>query len=378
MGFALVAGSVGAGDRDPLPRPTAPPSVPRRGVVQPNDAQPQRLPDVRSTQPPPATAVVLPSPLLARRNQQAMQLGARGAVYAAEEEFLQTLQLVAQLRDERDNCQAHSKALAAGLTAFAEADHFTAAAANPTAQKNVQALVAGHKTPILKSLDQQQEIPALYALQRYYEFAQSQLLSAMGNEPGVADALFGLARVYTVQAAGGDEKGVVAKAIALLQVAIAIDPDNHFVANELGVLLARCGRLEQAQQVFLQGLAAHEEPELWQNLAEVHRRLGQFDLAQRAEQRCRSLRERQSQLLDEARVPQVTWVDPTTFAQTPGHGFVTDPTPSQTDNNKMPLADAARTEKKASGLEFLKSFFRFGRPPAESRQASLTRTPDKR
>jgi tetratricopeptide (TPR) repeat protein len=303
-------------------------------------------------------------------------LGARGAVYAAEEEFLQTLQLVAQLRDERDNCEAYSKALAAGLTALAEADQFTAAAANPAAKKNVRALVAGHQTPVLKDSGKD-EIPALYALQRYYEFAQSQLLLAMGNEPGAADALFGLARVYAVQAAGGDEKAVVAKAIALLQIAIAIDPGNHLAANELGVLLARCGRLEQAKQAFLQGLAAHEEPELWQNLAEVHRRLGQSDLALRADQRGRSLRERQSQLLDEARVPQVTWVDAATFAQTPGHGFVTDPTPPRAGTN-VPLAADASTEKKASGKDFLKSFFRFAKPPTEPRQASLVGTPENR
>ena len=58
--------------------------------------------------------------------------------------------------------------------------------------------------------------------------------------------------------------------------------DSHRSANELGVLLARSGRLEQSKLLFERSLMAQPTVRTWQNLAETHRRLGETDFANQA------------------------------------------------------------------------------------------------
>lgn len=302
------------------------------------------------------------SPVVEQRTRHATEMAGRGAIYAAETEFLQTLKLISQLWDEREQGSQHSQALAVALTAFAEADHFNAALNNPVAKTNVRALIDAHQTPVLKNY-QGSEIPALFALQQYYEFAESQLTIALGREPGASDALFGLARVYLIQATEGDEAAVVAKAIALFQVALAADPSNYRAANELGVLFARCGRTEQARQVLEHGVSISDEPEIWKNLAVIYERLGDVERSRQAAARSEQARESRTSSANPL-VSQVKWVDPNTFSQSPGHGFVSDPAPpaNATANAN---ADAARpavtSKKKPTDWNQVKSFFRIGK-----------------
>ncbi|MFO0912498.1 MAG: tetratricopeptide repeat protein [Pirellulales bacterium] len=302
------------------------------------------------------------SPVVEQRTRHATEMAGRGAIYAAETEFLQTLKLISQLWDEREQGSQHSQALAVALTAFAEADHFNAALNNPVATTNVRALIDAHQTPVLKNY-QGSEIPALFALQQYYEFAESQLTVAMGREPGASEALFGLARVYLIQATEGDEAAVVAKAIALFQVALAADPSNYRAANELGVLFARCGRTEQARQVLEHGVSISDEPEIWKNLAVIYERLGDTERSRQATARSEQTRESRSSAANPL-VSQVKWVDPNTFSQSPGHGFVSDPAPPA---NATANADAARpavtNKKKPTDWNQVKSFFRIGKSP---------------
>jgi hypothetical protein len=53
-------------------------------------------------------------------------------------------------------------------------------------------------------------------------------------------------------------------------------------SNDLAVLLADAGRLEQARDVLHAGLRQTSQPAMWNNLAVIHDRMGQAELAQLA------------------------------------------------------------------------------------------------
>lgn len=74
-----------------------------------------------------------------------------------------------------------------------------------------------------------------------------------------------------------------AKSIVFHQAALQSNPGNFRSANELGVLLAQVGQLEQATDLFKQSLVVQHTPAAWRNLAKTHQRLGQVNYAQLAE-----------------------------------------------------------------------------------------------
>jgi Flp pilus assembly protein TadD len=60
----------------------------------------------------------------------------------------------------------------------------------------------------------------------------------------------------------------------LHRVALRIAPQNVLAGNELGVLLAQHGHLDEAESLFKQCVATDATPEAWQNLAVVYARKG--------------------------------------------------------------------------------------------------------
>jgi hypothetical protein len=72
------------------------------------------------------------------------------------------------------------------------------------------------------------------------------------------------------------------KAMVLHGAALAIDETNHRAANELGVLMASYGQLDEAKRLFVLSATLAPVPETWHNLAVVHERLHEDDLAGKA------------------------------------------------------------------------------------------------
>jgi hypothetical protein len=100
--------------------------------------------------------------------------------------------------------------------------------------------------------------------------------------------------------------------MALQHAALTADSRNFRAANELGVLLARYGQLQDARGVLLHGLSLHPTPSLWHNLSVVHERLGEADLARRAKYEYElALR----QAPRDPRTSRVQWVSPDVFAR---------------------------------------------------------------
>ena len=200
------------------------------------------------------------------------KLAERGAVYSARQEFLGVLQLIAQSHDAQFGRRFHTRALANGLRALREADDFVAHRTDYNVDLQMEGLVAGHQTPVLKHTPVR-DLTTLVAMQRYYEYASDQLAMAGNREPAASEALYAIGRAETAMATKSAAKLGGPKPLAFYQAALVVDASNSAASNELGVLLARAGKLEQAANVLQHALSIRSTPELVNNLNAVNRRL---------------------------------------------------------------------------------------------------------
>ncbi len=271
----------------------------------------------------PYAARIVRTPELANVGQRAaglvrsgFELADRGAVYSARIEFTQALETLAQTYDAQIGSNIHAKALAAGLRALQESDDFLTRGGQLQSDVNLSLVVSGHQTPILQGdAEQLAKMSPLQAVQQYLTYAQQQLSIAAGPEPAGSLALYGLGKLY-----GGSDKlkGAATlssppKAVVCHQAALVANPKNFLAANELGVLLAKFGRLPDAKRMLQMSVAVHAQSATWRNLAVVHQTLGEQDLANRAMEEAR-IADR-----NEPKSPtapyQLQWVDAATFAQ---------------------------------------------------------------
>jgi hypothetical protein len=241
--------------------------------------------------------------------QQGYGEAQRGMFYAARASFIESLSAVAQALDAEEGTQRHARALAAGLRALEEAEDFAKAPA-ATVPVETSQVVVGHQTPVLKSAA---GVSPLQAQQAYYVFAQEQLAACATGVPIGSAALTGLGRLSGLMASepkplthNGNAAGVVC-----LQAALIVDANNAVAANELGVFLARQGRLAEARGWLAHSVAIQPRRESCSNLAVVCRELGEGALAARAIQESTELARRETAAGAAARV---RWVDPKVFA----------------------------------------------------------------
>ena len=263
----------------------------------------------------------------------------RGAHYSARAEFIQALRLATQTLDTAQRSHRHSEALAEAIAALEEAGDFIPSGAQLEANINLELVVSSHRTPALKDTDLNHET-TLTATQKYFAFAQERLIVACGSLPECSRALVGLARIqehlYTTT---GDNRTLIGpRAIALFQTALAVDGNNFEAANELGVLLARYGQFEDAKQALLQGVQAAPRPQLWLNLASVHERLGEMEMARRAQEEA-NLAEQHARYTNG--LEAVRWVSPEELARhnQADAGFLQTAAPkNQAPHGQSPLA----------------------------------------
>jgi len=241
-------------------------------------------------------------------------LAGRGALYAARSELVQTLRAVAETLDAWDGTREHETALARAMRALREARDFTPAGTTVAEVLDVEKIVDGHRTPVLKG-ENLDTMTCLVAQQMYLAYAQRQLAAAGGHLPAAARALYALGRIQaemsrtTVDAISLH----LPKAMTYYQAALLIDPRNPWAANELGVLLVRCGRAHDARDVLVHAAGPGCDPVVWHNLAIVHRRLGETRLAQQATQQWRQSVSRQAEDAAANQSADVRWVSPQQF-----------------------------------------------------------------
>jgi tetratricopeptide (TPR) repeat protein len=271
----------------------------------------------------------------------ALNLAERGAIHSAQSEFIMALDLIADAldADTRDLTRSHARAVKAGLKAIEETKDFVPADTANDIGINVLQIAAAHQTPVLKNADGAR-LSRAEALQRYHTFATQQLAYAGGNSPIGSAALYGLGRAQSVATAGAGIRNPLAgpNAIALYQAALIVDPKNYMACNELGVLMARYGELDAAENQFMHSLSIKPQPETWHNLATVYRAMGQSEKTLLAEQE-------KEKLVSAARAgngtpengselgsrPMLDFVDPNTFAAS-GTPYGLDGPPINTTN----------------------------------------------
>jgi len=246
---------------------------------------------------------------VAAMTERATQMARKGMLFAAKDELLEALQLVAQARDVHERTTIHVAALSAGLTALQEADDFSPEPGRDPAGARVVEIVSGHRTHILRGAG---DVPPVIAQQHYYAFAQQQLAQAVAGEPAASQALYTLGKIQMAQAGPASQAQSLhgPRAMVFHQAALAVDHRNYRAANELGVLLARYGQLPEARRALLHSVTIQPNVEGWHNLATVHRRLGETELAQLAELEHQLLAAKQPAGADKL----VNWVDPRTFS----------------------------------------------------------------
>jgi tetratricopeptide (TPR) repeat protein len=243
------------------------------------------------------------------RVRHGFQLAERGALLSARAEFIAALQLIAQASDAQQGTQFYGKALTAGLVALKESNDFIRRDAGQ-AEVEVAQVATAHKTPILKS-----ELVGSYtpmtAAQRYDAYAQEQLAAAAAQEITGSMALFGLGKVAAALQRSQPSQQLESNAHAMLlfQAALMVDARNYRAANELGVLSAENGNLSRARALLIHSVSLSPQVAAWHNLAVVHARLGEQQLAAQA-------RARASGLAQTGRGTRsaVQWVDATMFA----------------------------------------------------------------
>ena len=267
----------------------------------------------------------------------------RGMLFAGREELIKSLQLIAQALDVQEGTSTHAAALASGLAALREARDFASSATAPGAVVNVAQAASTHRTPVLRSMPPQTEMSPVIAQQQYLAFAQSQLAIAAGHQPVASQALYRLGRLQTLLAAHDDDPQALhaPQAMAFHQAALSVDSANSLAANELGVLLARYGQLDDARRLLLLSISVHPQVETWHNLAAVHHRLGEEDLARRAESERELLAKATGRPAAKQANDMLRWVDPPTFAASGGKDI---PWPETTASKTAP--PAASTERR--------------------------------
>ena len=109
--------------------------------------------------------------------------------------------------------------------------------------------------------------------------------------------------------------------MSLYQAAMVVNPENYAAANELGVLLARHGKIDEAIVALRHSVKHSPQPTAWKNLASLYRRVGQVEQAQRAEFEALQAANIPSEMPYAVANPRIEWVEPDRFPRVSnGHG----------------------------------------------------------
>ncbi len=289
-------------------------------------------------------------------------LSRRGATYGARQEFFGALGVIARGNDLQTGGNAYTTALSRAMRALREVQDFAVRNAESQIGMNVAEILETHQTRIISTHEAAIMTP-VEAMQRYFTFAHQQLNFAGGNNVVVAEALFCLGKLHTVMAKHQPETLDVAKAIVFHRAALSSDAQNYRSYNELGVLLARSGQLNEAERLFKKSLQIRSVPETWQNLAKAHDRQGEAGLAQLAQTEFAIAAQTD---LTQSPSTQITWLPQQAFNQVGPADFQesSPATAATASSNVVPasrtaaLVDDSESEKKTFAERFnLKKWF---------------------
>ena len=284
--------------------------------------------------------------------EQGRSLARRRAAYAAREEFFAALRVIAQSHDAQTRSKTYTSALSRAIVALDEADDFFDERAHSGMDINVLMVIDGHESKIIPK-EIAENMSSLDAIRVYFDYARQNLHEGLGDGPEASEALYSLGKLFTLSAAHqlSGNPFDYAKSTVMHYAALDCYPKNHRSSNELGVLMARNGRLEKARDLFRDSLLVEQVPETWQNLAMVHEKMGQLSQGAAAQDNFR-LAEMANQeyavsLQNASPAPgRVQWVSPDAYNPENKISF------SESRVAELPSAEAP------SKKPFIKSLFR--------------------
>lgn len=266
------------------------------------------------------------------------KLAQRGAYFAAREQFVEVLRMIAEAKDQKRGVSRRSVALANGLRALEEAADFTPRGAGIDDRLDFAVIIASHRTPVAKS--GAGDLMPQQLADLYYRYAQLQLGASVAGEPAGSMALHALGKLYSQ--IGRAEPGRIVqaerRAFSLQQAALLAREDNHLAAHELGVLLAEAGHFVDSEYILAQVAAREPHPVVYRNLARIQRKLGREDLATFSDSQAHQLAAQGM-----SSVSGVQWVDPQTMARTGDPLAPTAPAPQVASGPPIPQPRPAAT-----------------------------------
>ena len=247
--------------------------------------------------------------------EQGKSLAKRRAAFAAREEFFSALRVIAQSHDAQTMSKRYTAALTRAVVALQEADDFYAQGNNGI-DVDVLMVVEGHESKIIPK-DIAGRMSSLAAIQTYFDYARQNFHAALGEGPVASEALYSLGKLFTLSATHqlSGNPFDYAKSTVMHYAALDCDPQNYRSSNELGVLMARNGRLEKSRDLLRDSLIAHQHPETWRNLAKVHEKLALSpnpEMAQNNRELAQMANQEYSLALQQVPAPisRVQWVAP--------------------------------------------------------------------
>lgn len=285
--------------------------------------------------------------------EEGIGLAERGAFFSARSNFVNALRTVAQALDGESPSPVHAEALAIGLDALQEADDFAARGDARAAGPDVPTIAAGHRTPALTK-EQAATATPNDAMRAYYSFAAEALSRCGGSSETAAEALFQLGKLQSllVEQDNLGSTTAIPRSTALFHAALAVSPGHARAGNELGFLLAKAGDYAHARAMLQRAVASEPLAEAWHNLAIVHERLGETDLATQARDRFTMIAAVQGgadAALSPNASPRVTWVAPETMKTPPAETFRSEAVPASPTESKEPVR-TAQPESTSAGL----------------------------
>lgn len=275
-------------------------------------------------------------------------LAERGAFFSARSNFVNALRTIAQALDGDSQSPVHAEALAMGLDALQEADDFAVRGDARTAATDVATVASSHRTPALTT-EQAATATPNDAMRAYYSFAAEALSRCGGSSATAAETLFQLGKLqsFLVEQDVTAATAAIPRSTALFHAALAVSPRHARAGNELGFLLAKSGDYANARSMLQRAVASEPLAEAWHNLAIVHERLGETDLATQARDRFAAIAAVQGgtdAALGSQASPRVTWVAPETMKTPPAEAFPepsASPTPGEAVRTARPESDGA-------------------------------------
>ena len=317
-----------------------------------------RVMDNRSIQP-----VLVVSPATAQLASNHINYGKtlarKGATFSARNEFVNALMVVSQSFDMQAGCKEYTEALARGMRVLDEADDFFPDNGLSNIQTDVSAIVDTHLSRLLTK-EQAAKLTRAEVLQTYYSYARSQLQRGCGTGQNwvASEAFYSLGRLHDLlgQANLASQSKDYAKSIVLHYSAMDACSSNFASANELAVLLATSGQLREARELLVRSVTINPQAESWQNLATVHDRIGEADMAALARNEAEMIRGSAEQS-SSSRV--IRWVDSLELESTPefgtdfpGQSVAQSPNETQStrNGNSPPARQSSNWVEKVKGI----------------------------